>query len=180
MTDWTAIKLEYVNGNVSIRELAEKYGLSTTMVGKKCREQEWVKEREKQRQKIYKKVTRKTAEKIATKEANRIVKLQNISDKLLEQIEKATDELDTVLVTQRTTRTIKSNDIQNGKPVIREVKEETEKKDTQKVLVDKDGLVKITSSLRNIKDILLFTQDGIVEEDSEAFFEEAGLLEEDE
>ena len=61
--DWDAIKQEYISTNISQRELAEKYGVSVSSLGKKCASEGWSGLRKKFRKKVEKKQWRKSAEK---------------------------------------------------------------------------------------------------------------------
>ena len=63
--DWDAIKQEYISTNISQRELAEKYGVSVSSLGKKCASEGW----SGLRKKFRKKVEKKTMEKISRKKA---------------------------------------------------------------------------------------------------------------
>lgn len=65
--DWDAIKQEYISTNISQRELAEKYGVSVSSLGKKCASEGW----SGLRKKFRKKVEKKTMEKISRKKSLR-------------------------------------------------------------------------------------------------------------
>ena len=45
-TDWTAIKLEYVNGHMSQRELADKHGINPAGLMKRASKEQWEAERQ--------------------------------------------------------------------------------------------------------------------------------------
>ncbi len=60
--DWERIKAEYLSGNVSCRELAEKYHLSPNVVSKKATKDGWKNER------------RKTGEIVAKKTISRVAR----------------------------------------------------------------------------------------------------------
>lgn len=45
-TDWTAIKLEYVNGHMSQRELADKHGINAAGLMKRASKEQWEAERQ--------------------------------------------------------------------------------------------------------------------------------------
>lgn len=47
MTDWAALKIEYVNSTISLRELAEKQGINAAGVIKRCEREGWEVERRK-------------------------------------------------------------------------------------------------------------------------------------
>lgn len=88
--DWIKIKNEYINGNISYRKLAEKYGISTTAICNRAKAEQWVDLKKKQLNKTCTKVIQKTADKIV----DRNIRLLEISDKLTSKIDKAVGELD--------------------------------------------------------------------------------------
>lgn len=90
--DWLAIKAEYISTNISTRKLAEKHGVSASSMMKKASAEKWMDERKKQGSKIEAKLKQKTASKIASTEADRILTLLSISDKLARRIDQAASE----------------------------------------------------------------------------------------
>ena len=62
--DWNKIRAEYITG-VSQRQLAEKYGVSRTMIERHSRNEKWSSERVAARAKVQEKVIQKTAQKAA-------------------------------------------------------------------------------------------------------------------
>ena len=63
--DWLAIKTEYINGGISYRKLAEKYGVPLRTVAKHAKEESWKDEREAHCNKVATKLQQKTVEKIS-------------------------------------------------------------------------------------------------------------------
>ena len=63
--NWHEIKNEYINGNISLRKLAEKVGVSYSQIAKVAASEKWKESRENQRIKIELNANRKTQEKIA-------------------------------------------------------------------------------------------------------------------
>ena len=47
MPDWEKIRAEYIAGGISIRELAQKYGINRGAVGRKAKSENWAEERAK-------------------------------------------------------------------------------------------------------------------------------------
>ena len=62
--NWHKIRAEYING-VSQRGLAEKYGLSRTIIADHCKRGNWSEAREKAKAEITQNIIQKTAEKVA-------------------------------------------------------------------------------------------------------------------
>ena len=63
--DWLKIKSEYVSGNVSYRELSEKYGVSQSVIRKRAAAEKWTGTKTEQRNKIRTELEQKTVEKIS-------------------------------------------------------------------------------------------------------------------
>ena len=83
MADWQAIKTEYITTDTSYRKLAQKYGVTYSVIGVKARDEGWIEQREQYRNNTI----TKTLEKISQQEANRAAKIHSVADKLLLKIE---------------------------------------------------------------------------------------------
>lgn len=86
--DWSAIKTEYITGTISLRKLANKHGVSTSMVMSRSAAEKWVEQRER----YQRSVVAKTIEKTANKEANKLAKLMSATDKAIDVVVKAFDD----------------------------------------------------------------------------------------
>lgn len=169
MADWLKIRNEYINGNISYRKLAEKHGISFSALEKRAREEKWREKRKNQCDKIATKLRQKTAEKIVEKEADRITRIENAADKLLEKIEIATEQLDLFIVTnkakQKEVKYVK-NKAGFGKPE-KEIIQEIEHKEVIKTdFLDRKGLKELTSALKDLKDIQLANNEETPQEDT--------------
>ena len=102
--DWDAIKQEYISTNISQRELAEKYGVSVSSLGKKCASEGW----SWLRKKFRKKVEKKTMEKISRKKACELAKIGVCADKLVRLIDDSLN--DTATVRQTIVKIVPSED----------------------------------------------------------------------
>lgn len=67
--DWLRIKTEYINGNISLRKLAEENTVSYSQIAKVAASERWKTQREQQRIKIESKANQKSVEKISDNEA---------------------------------------------------------------------------------------------------------------
>ncbi len=123
-TNWTKIKNEYINTNISQRKLAKKYGISVSTLTKRANKEKWQQEKEMQRNKIETEVDKQIGKKIIEAEVDRMTKLLSLSDKISAKIEKAIDQLET-----------------SG-------------------TVDTYKLRQVVQSLKDIKDITLFNNNG--------------------
>ena len=151
--EWLKIKNEYINGSISYRKLAEKYGVSVDAVKKKAAAEHWKDMRTKAAPILHQKVQEKCIEKIATSEANRIVSLLSLSDKLSAQLDRAIGELDSRVVTNTTK--VKTIVYGNSASPCKPTKETViEKEDCEVVqtLIDRQGLQQLSAALKNIKD----------------------------
>lgn len=86
--DWNAVKAEYIRGDTSCRKLADKYGVSSSAVLKKCRAEKWTDLRN---QKVIK-ATSKTVERIASQEAEKAVDIMDIAVLLARKIREGIEE----------------------------------------------------------------------------------------
>lgn len=102
--DWDAIKQEYISTNISQRELAEKYGVSVSSLGKRCASEGW----SGLRKKFRKKVEKKTLEKISRKKACELAKIGDCANKLVRLIDDSLN--DTATVRQTIVKIVPSED----------------------------------------------------------------------
>ncbi len=161
--NWLKIRNEYINGNISYRKLAEKYGIPFSTLKFRAKEENWFENRKKQRNKIETKLAQKTAEKLAEKEADRLARISDAADVLLDKIEAASQQLDQLLVFDKRRymhQLIKDKDTGN---LIDAQFEETVPKCVQIGIINKSELRQLTAALKDLKDIQLsksFTDDG--------------------
>ena len=141
MVDWNAMRTEYIQGGVSYRELAAKYGVPFRTLADRARAEKWVELREQARNKAVK----KTVEAVAKQNARVDDRINRLANRLIDKLEKAVDELDVKTVTMKTTM----------KTGAAKVTTEYRKLDREKEgPVDKGGLQQLTSTLRDLKAIL--------------------------
>lgn len=69
MPDWRVIRAEYVTGEMSMRELCEKYGISESTIRKRAAKEQWVEHRGEHRNTLCHMVEQKVAEQKAQDEA---------------------------------------------------------------------------------------------------------------
>lgn len=156
MADWIKIRNEYINGNISYRKLAEKHKVSFNTLQQKARDDKWFDKRKEQHDKIAENIRQKTAEKLAEKEANRLLRISNAADRLLEKIEEATEQLDQFIVTQK----VRKKEVEYvkekaglGKPKKEIVKEIEDKRVIKATHLDRMGLKQLASALKDLRDI---------------------------
>ena len=148
--DWNAIKTEYITTDTSYRKLATKYDVSYTAIGNKSRQEGWVE----QRNQFLNKTVSKTINSISNKKADRLTRIFDTSDRLLEKLERAVEELDIQLFKKvNKTKVIEYNNTERPDKPTREIIEETETFEEISTIVDRAGLKAITDALRNIKEV---------------------------
>ena len=93
MPDWEKIRAEYIAGGISIRELAQKYGVTRSAIGRRARSESWTDERDK----TGTKVRQKTEDLIVSRQSEAYAENADIAErirmKLLERLEREIDAL---------------------------------------------------------------------------------------
>ena len=89
--DWIKIRKEYITDErTSYRTLAQKYGMSYTAVSKRARAEGW----KRQRDECVQKSLSKYVESASTRNAERLNRLQNVADKLIDKVEEVINRSD--------------------------------------------------------------------------------------
>lgn len=161
--DWRTLENEYINGDISYRKLAEKHNVSFNYLQQKARVGKWYEKKKEQHEKISAKTRQKAAEKIAEKEANRMARISDAADELLEKIRLATQQIDTYLAKDKRKYTKQVKDKATGKLIYVDVEEE-QIKSVKTDRIDKAGLKQIASALKDLKDIQLVNDEEKVDE----------------
>ena len=138
-TDWQKIKTEYITTELSLRQIAQKYGLRYATVHERSKKEDWNTLRDKHRTSTVS----KTLQRISNKQVDHMARIDGITDKLLIKLEQAVNELDLEIRKRKTkTETVKG---------IEETVEWTEA--IEGGIVDRAGLKQITSALKDLKEI---------------------------
>lgn len=98
--DWDKIKTEYVTGDMSYAELAEKYGMTKNFLSNYASKHKWYDERKKYRTRIV----NKTIKKKEAEEVKQMTKLKGITCNLtgmVNEVSKRSDQLYKHIVTER-------------------------------------------------------------------------------
>lgn len=83
--EWHKIKHEYVTTDTSYRKLAAKYGVSSTAIAAKSKEEHWLEQREQYLHKTY----TTSIEKSTQTDADRIAKQRDLADRVLDELVKS-------------------------------------------------------------------------------------------
>ena len=138
MADWQAIKTEYITTDISLRKLSEKYGVRYATVQDRSKKEEWITLRDQHRTSTVS----KSISKISNKQADKLARIEGITDKLLMKLEQAVDELDLEIIKKK----VKTEDV-NGETT-------TETMIAQEGgIVDRAGLRHLTAALKDLKEI---------------------------
>ena len=149
--DWKSIRNEYITDeSSSYRKHAKKYGVSLTAITNKAKQENWV---EKRRQ-FKDKTTTKTIEVLSDRSADKLTRVMDITDKLLDKLEKAVEELDIQLFKDvvKTKEIEYNHELRPDKPTKETIHEE-EKVIEVKSIVDRSGIKALASALRDIKEV---------------------------
>ena len=158
--DWKRIKAEYIAGGTSYRKLAEKYSVSFSTLRKVAAKEKWTELRNKAGAKRDTKIVDSVSDKEAKKAIDKLSRVSDLTDLLLDKLEQAITELDIQLYKDvvKVKEIEYNNDRRPDKPTKETIHEE-EKVIEVKTIVDRSGLKAIASSLRDIKEIQMLKTD---------------------
>ena len=148
--DWQKIKTEYITTTTSYRKLAQKYGVHYKVISERGKDEGWVELRSQHRDKTL----TKALDKISDHQSDKMARIDQLTDRLLEKVERAIEELDMQLYkhTDKTKVIEYNNDRRPDRPT-KEIVHEEEKLLEVKTIVDRQGLKQIASALRDIKEV---------------------------
>lgn len=134
--DWNIIRQDYISSELSYRDLCEKHKVSYGKLSKIAAKEGWHSARKESKSKTL----------------SREERILNISDSLLDKIEKSIEELDRCIVKCKEKTKTLEYDYDTKKPV-NEIVEEKEDIQIIEGMIDKTGLKQLVSTLKDIKDI---------------------------
>lgn len=88
--DWKRMKHEYISGDESIRELAERHGVSRSVLARRASKEKWSAERTKYRDKVV----NKSLARACTRDVQKLAGLQRSAVQLAADIERALEDAD--------------------------------------------------------------------------------------
>ena len=141
MVDLDAMRTEYIQGGVSYRELAAKYGVPFPTIADRARAEKWVE----LRRQAHDKAITKTVETVAKQNAKVDDRINRLANRLIDKLEKAVDELDMETIVEKKTTKNGSEKVTTEQKVLCRDREGP---------VDKGGLQQLTNTLRDLKAIL--------------------------
>lgn len=160
-TDWAKIRAEYVNGSISLADLAKKYGVKIGTVKKHSSEEKWSEERQRKRKSKADKVVNKLHDKDVNQTVKEIERCCKAAGKLIDKINKAINQVDKSYYVSFDDKTITSKEIkgEDGEP--NAINTKTQRKIRTKqynALIDTKRIAELSKSLLNIKQILTGTE----------------------
>ncbi|MBQ8603896.1 MAG: hypothetical protein IJ410_03510 [Oscillospiraceae bacterium] len=171
--DWVKIRNEYICSGISQRELANKYNLSLSTLSKRAKKEDWVGKRQVQQNKTAAKMRQKSKDAQVEKRLTQLERLSRLTDKLIDKVELAMEQLDKYVLME-TTSTVKDEKLKKGTK--RTTKRSQKIKEVNSRVIDRKGLQELSSTMKNIKDILSVTN-GDDEEGGSGVIEIAAVLE---
>lgn len=169
--NWNKLKHEYVTGDITYRELAEKYDISIESIKKEARKtakrKGWVTLKSEYRHNVYTKAEQETARKAGKKLASTGEKVKSYAERLVDVIGEAITELREYIVEHETTVKETEYDLNVHKPKKETV---TKSKDIELIY----GKIN-TKSLKEISDALKTIQSLVTENKEDV--EEYGVIE---
>lgn len=152
--DWTVIRAEYITGDMSLAQLAEKYDIAKSSIQKKSAEGRWSEQRKRKAVAESDKIVKKLTEYNAKQKIKDIAKACNAASALIDKIVEATEELRKVeLINKKVKKTHKKVN-KNGK--LEEVDNTITSYDYKVIegAIDTKKLSNLSKSLANCKSVL--------------------------
>lgn len=146
--EWEKIKTEYITGDISYRNLADKYGMTYARLQNRGLAEDWKGQRAEYKENLLK----KSIDLICDEQAERIARAIRIGDTMLDKVEESLKEIDMMLC--KHTVTVETVEVIDGKTA--EVKRSTEDFTKKKVTIDRAGLKQLASVLRDLREIGIF------------------------
>ncbi len=144
MVKWDAIKIDYItNSDMSLRAVAKKHGVNFSLVSRRSAAEGWAEEK---KQYQVKSVSI-SLDKIMARQAARRERVERIADRLLDQLERAANELDLVEVVSKT----KEKEVTSGGMEIERSYEDVGHKSTG--MVNRQGAKMIAAALKDVKEV---------------------------
>lgn len=152
--DWTAIRAEYIAGDMSLAQLAEQYNVTKSAMQKKSAAGHWSEQRKKKSISESDKIADKLSEYNAKQKVKDIAKVCNAASALIDKIIEATDELRKIELTKKTVKKTHIKTNQDGK--FAEVENTVTSFDYETIdgMIDTKKLSNLSKSLANCRSIL--------------------------
>lgn len=149
--DWKKVKTEYITSDKSsYRKLSEKYEIPLGTLYKRAKRENWVK----LKQQSGDRTVAKTVTAIEEKKVDRMKRIQDITDRILDKIEKSIEELDIQLYKDvRKEKTIEYNNLDRPDKPTKEIIHEEEKVIEVRTIIDRKGVQELASAIKSLKEV---------------------------
>jgi hypothetical protein len=149
--DWTKIKTEYITSdNSSYRKLSEKYEIPLGTIYKRAKKENWVE----LKQQSYDKRVAKTVTSVENNQVKKMERILSITDKLLDKIEKAVDELDIQLCKKvEKVKEIEYKNYERPDKPTKETVHESEEVIEVRTIIDRKGVQELASAIKSLKEV---------------------------
>ena len=149
--DWKKVKAEYITSDKSsYRKLAEKYDISLGTLYKRAKREDWVT----LKQQSGDRTVAKTVSAIEQKKVERMKRIQDITDRILDKIEKSIEELDIQLYKDvRKEKVIEYNNLERPDKPTKEIIHEEEKVIEVRTIIDRKGVQELASAIKSLKEV---------------------------
>lgn len=152
--NWIKIKNEYINSNISYRNLAKKHNVPFQTLRDRALKEKWFNKRKEQRNKIGSKMAQKSADIIVEEELDRLSRINSVADRLLDKMEEAIDQLNNHLVkNKKKTKVIEYNNSKRPDKPTKETIKEIEEAEFVCGDIDRLGLKMIAGALKDVRNI---------------------------
>lgn len=155
--NWNEVKTEYITTeHSSYRKLSKKYNIPLGTLYNRAKVEGWV-EAKKQ---FTSKTMAKTLSVIESQQVNKLKRIQDMSDKLLDKIERAIDELDIQLFKDvKKTKVIEYNNEERPDKPTKETIHEEEKVIEIHTIIDRKGVQELSAAIKNLKEVQMLKSD---------------------
>ena len=149
--DWKKIKTEYITtDSSSYRKLSQKYSIPLGTIYKRASKEKWVD----LKQQSYDRKVAKTISVVEENQVNKLQRILTITDKLLDKIEKAVDELDLQLCkTTEKVKEIEYNNLERPDKPTKEIIHEREEVIEIHSIIDRKGAQELASAIKCLKEV---------------------------
>jgi hypothetical protein len=149
--DWKKVKAEYITSDKSsYRKLSEKYKIPLGTLYKRAKREDWVK----LKQQSGDRTVAKTVTAIEEKKVDRMKRIQDITDRILDKIEKSIEELDIQLYKDvRKEKVIEYNNLDRPDKPTKEIIHEEEKVIEVRTIIDRKGVQELASAIKSLKEV---------------------------
>ncbi len=150
MAQWILIKRDYIAGDLPIKELASRYGVSERTIRRRAAQEGW-----KTLRKAHEDATLDRAlELLEEQRAEKMARMEIVSRELLERISQAIAQLDRQLLRQvRKEKAILYENPQRSDKATKEIITEEESLTEVKTPIDRNGIKLLAAALKDVKDV---------------------------